>query len=259
MPQLQQPQQQNPLVAALAQALTLPNDVSMTQSQGSPSNPAGVTYSPNPKGNSAPIDLGQLIIQAQRAMPQAPAVPQMPVQAPISEQPKLKEAPKLDANGQTGFGRFLAQMGLPLLSTGVGLASQDALPGAAGFTTGFNTGRKEQLDRNLKEKNLNAFKDTYTFNPDTGEYESTGVKIPKTAVVKNLTSKEKLDLANNIFGQLGLDIKDVQTGSGVKSAETQTKEVQGQPTGRIRVKSKSSGQVGSILESDFDSSKYEKV
>lgn len=86
---------------------------------------------------------------------------------------------------------FLRQMGIPLASAAVGLASPQMLPGAAGMATGF---AGEMSKEREYEKKLAIAKEgvpTYTFNPDTGQYEDTGVRVPRNAKISRLTSDQQ--------------------------------------------------------------------
>ncbi len=145
----------------------------------------------------------QALIQQQQPSPMMPQQPQQMAQRPqipsfVSQQ-EARPQPQLDDNGQTGFGRFLATMGLPLVSTAVGLASKSALPGAAGFTGGYNTGRQQAFDNNLatreqkrKEELYKSGKGVYQTDPITGELKEVGNVGYRDIVQKGVMSPDQM-------------------------------------------------------------------
>ena len=127
----------NPILDALMQYLTTP----------APANKANVA------SMGQPVDLGRVVVnpnqQAQpmaqpQAQPQAMPTPMTPPPATMQQtQPNTQPSPVME---------FLRQMGIPLASAAVGLASPQMLPGAAGMATGFASGMEKQKEYELKSK-----------------------------------------------------------------------------------------------------------
>lgn len=114
-------------------------------------------------------------------------------------------------NPNPGGGNFFRDVILPMLpsliATGVGVASPQALPGAAGFSQGYGSAIEKERDRTEKERERKERVQTYTFNPDTGEYMPTGITIPKDAQIRNLTSENKTEIESLIEGLSGIKTK----------------------------------------------------
>ena len=202
----------NPLLDALFTALS-GGQKSAQQPQQPPQTPAGdmrpIVATASPTSFSPPTGYVQGTPEQTNFPTALPAI----------------KTPQLDDNGQTTFGRLLSRLGLPLLSTGVGMAVPGALAGASGFNTGYSGEVAKDREMERKQKLNQGFKDTYTFDPDTGEYTATGVKIPKNAQVRNLTSDQQMQLNDKINALLGMD--EAKTGDAIKGAQQKTKEVQG--------------------------------
>lgn len=231
-------QNNNPLVDALLAALSKPAqagvsnqamqpstfsnpaDVSVAQGQSSSSNPGGMTFSPNPIGNSPQVDLRPIIMRGLQQ--QQPVPTQIPQEVPVQA---IQQTSTEKTGGGFNLGGFLAKLGIPLATAGIGLAVPGALAGASGFNTGYSGEVAKDREMERKQKLNQGFKDTYTFDPDTGEYTATGVKIPKNAQVRNLTSDQQMQLNDKINALLGMD--EAKTGDAIKGAQQKTKEVQG--------------------------------
>lgn len=109
---------------------------------------------------------GQDNIQRLGSQPQPQAVssplPQVPINMtsfaqnmPLEPQSQIPQGlMQSQAQVPTGanFRDFLVQLGIPLATTAVGLASESALPAAAGFQAGYTGYQKEQRDNKQKER-----------------------------------------------------------------------------------------------------------
>lgn len=242
----QKDSQQNKLLEAFFSALSnqsqpaihnpnvIPQDVGVRNSPASPSNPYGQTFYPNPSA----IDLQRIVVPPPRT--QASVMPQSipigynprtdsvggaqldersPVALPAERQAQQPGSKSTDT--RSPFMKFLTQLGIPLATTGIGMAVPGALAGAAGFQTGYTGELAKDREKERKKELVKQYSDAYTFNPDTGEYESTGVKIPKGAQVRNLTSQQKLDVAKDLFSQLGLSTEEVSAATkGLEKAKS---------------------------------------
>lgn len=134
------------------------------------------------------VDLGRIVVNPnQQAKSMAQPAPQ--AQPQMTPPPATMQQPQ--STGPSPVMEFLRQMGIPLASAAVGLASPQMLPGAAGMATGF---AGEMSKEREYEKKLAIAKEgvpTYTFNPDSGQYEDTGVRVPKNAKISRLTSDQQ--------------------------------------------------------------------
>lgn len=135
----------NPAPGATPLPQPPPEGVKASYSQPSQSNPFGVTFSPQP------VDLGRITVnpntqafapQQQTSLPQGALPPTIPEEN--SGQPQ----------GESAVMSFLRQMGIPIASTIAGMASPNLLPGAAGLSTGFNTGMQQAKENVIKEEEL---------------------------------------------------------------------------------------------------------
>lgn len=125
--------------------------------------------------------------QAPQATPQA--TPQIPASAPRPQ------------GGGFDLKNFLVRMGIPLAATGVGLASNRALPGAAGFSQGYTQEIAKQDERKREE---GATKDFWIVDPEDPD-NPRKIKVPKGADIR-LKSKEgdfQEDLIRNLLGMEG--------------------------------------------------------
>lgn len=265
-------QNRNPLVDALLAALsgsgqtqgkplTVPTGVSMSQSpERSQGNPLGMTFSPQPGLHSPQMDLRPLIINAQRAMAQqqpqqTAAVQQAPMPQMQLPQTQQRQGPVLDDNGQTGIGRFLSRLGVPLATAGVGLAVPGALPAASNFQTGYvgevvkdrELERKQKLNKGMVpiyERDANgeltikgyAPKGAKVLNAKSGDSELDLQKEGRqrlSAMLSNnpqaqMSMIENPELYNQMLdSQVEILKRDLSTGAGVKQAQAKTSEVQG--------------------------------
>lgn len=179
--------------------------------------------------NGPSTDLQKIVVPPPSTPPPTPA--QIPLAqrgfqefAPPAQQPVTKSPEQPDKESKdtrSPFMKFLTQLGIPLATTGIGMAVPGALAGAAGFNTGYGSELSKQNEAARKKELVKQYSDAYTFNPDTGEYESTGVKIPKGAQVRNLTSQQKLDVAKDLFSQLGLSTEEVSAATkGLEKAKS---------------------------------------
>lgn len=194
-------------------------------------------YAPDPRSFSP-----KNTPQPQAPSVNQPALPQMNPPSPLMPQipnfaqtppfvPPTSAQPQADQSGGNGFIELMKALGLPLLSTGIGLASERALPGAAGFSQGYVSGYENQKDRQSKEDIVNkkissqesgGTKKIYTFDPDTGDIFDTGMELPRGADLRNLTASKRKKI-DELMAEL--NIPDVQTGEAVKGAEGKVKEV----------------------------------
>lgn len=212
----------------------VPSDVGVIRQAGTASNPSGETYYPAPNpllqaladalGRTSPPqtpagDIRPLTITAPPPIPAS-----VPVSAPVAQPVTTPTKQDTASQEPSKFMQFLKTLGLPLASTALGLAVPQTLAGAAGFNTGYAEGREKALDRQSKKELYDKMINVGTFDPDTGEFNITG-KVPKGTQIRNLTSEEKLNFFESMLGKL--ETPQTQTGTAVKQAESQTKEVQG--------------------------------
>jgi hypothetical protein len=164
------------------------------------------------------VDLGRIPVvgKAQSAM----QGPQMPEGFGVrGGTPEPKNLPR--AKGNSATPPAWASL-IPLLAaTGVGLVNKNMLAGAAGFNTGYAGGLDKEADRKLKKEQMDRMSPTYTYDPDTGEYKETGVSVPRGAQIRNLTSKDKMNLLSQILSPEELGSLNL----GDKSTEDITKGV----------------------------------
>lgn len=127
-----------------------------------------------------------------RTPPFAPPQPQQMPQMPQQTQPQ----------GQGGgFKELLLHLGLPLLSTGVGLASPKMLPGAAGFNQGYSPAfqgtRQRDKDNAFKQQELDQNK----------SYKQERLDIEKQKLTKSVNPPSKQSLLKmaqaEAFRQMG--------------------------------------------------------
>ena len=87
---------------------------------------------------------------------------------------------------------FLKKMGIPLVSTGIGLGVKGALPGAAGFSKGYT----EEMARREGEEGTRDF---ILVDPETGDTKT--IQVPKDAFVQ----QEKAKGGGGFLGGISLD------------------------------------------------------
>lgn len=176
----------------------------------------------------------------QFSQPQPQGLSQMAPMAQIpSFAPPQQQAPQMPQQMTQpqggGFKEFLLQLGLPLLSTGVGLASPRMLPGAAGFnqaySPAFQGARKNQQEYGLEEAKLKEKKKekedkekprpAVTYDPDSQKFfDSNGKEIkdiPYNAVIRNKTSGQTVDAMARFMEMMG--------GNPVEDAQQQTEDI----------------------------------
>lgn len=208
----------NPLIEALMQALPALGGPLV---QGAVQRPQGMSALGGPLAQAATpgqypsIDLGTIGITKQaNAMP-APQAPAPPVMAPPAPQ---ASAPAQQSGG--GIGEFLKYLGIPLATAAVGLAGggNGVTAGAAGFSKGYGDSVEKQTEYKRKKELAEMGTPTYTFNPDTGQYEDTGVRIPKNAKIRNLTSEQMSAFQGMINKGLGgIDKPESKTTDQIKT------------------------------------------
>lgn len=127
------------------------------------------------------------------------------------------------------FKNMLIKLGVPVGSAILGTINPDLLPETAGMVTGYNQGVQRSEDRRDAVNKANETTPTYTFDPDTGDYIETGVRLPKNAEVRNLTSKQINDLQNQLDRIIGVQSN---TGDAVKNSEKSLKEFKSEDEAR---------------------------
>ena len=90
-----------------------------------------------------PMSMMPNMPQANGTPPFVPSNRPMPMQNPM---------PQGQGDQGSGFGEFLRTLGLPLVSTVAGLASQKMLPGAAGFNQGYPAGRQQAFENKITKR-----------------------------------------------------------------------------------------------------------
>ena len=90
-----------------------------------------------------PMSMMPNMPQANGTPPFVPSNRPMPIQNPM---------PQGQGDQGSGFGEFLRTLGLPLVSTAVGLASPKMLPGAAGFNQGYPAGRQQAFENKITKR-----------------------------------------------------------------------------------------------------------
>lgn len=177
----------NPNPAQGARPLPQPpqQGVGVTYSQPGQGNPFGATFYPQQ------VDLGRIPVNPNQ---QAFAPQQEPSLPKGATPPTFPQEQSTSPRQPSPIMEFLRQMGIPLASAVAGVANPNLLPGTAGLATGYS---EEMSNQREQERKLAIAKEgvpTYTFDPDTGTYEDTGVRIPKNAKTRNLTSEQQIKL-----------------------------------------------------------------
>lgn len=200
---------------------------------------------PSPEFSRPNVDLG--LIQILKNLPKGdvPMVPDnpytyqgSPISTPSYEQPIETPAPRQMSppgimpaqqpqEGSGNFMKLLLALGLPAVSTAIGLASPKMLPGAAGFNTGYAGGYGE-AQRQQKEQQLEEMKigRTLTQNQQKLEKEkwddsyATAIQLSKTGLMGGMAeiTPQQLDQkAKEVYEirygkKSTTDIPKVQTG-----------------------------------------------
>jgi len=168
-------QNSNPLVDALLAALTKTSPTPQGQDVGSPALSEGIgksigtamQYSQAP-GTPAG-DIRPIVATGQ-------AQPTQPVQQPQQSNVRPQQG------GGFNLGNFLTQLGIPLATTAVGVGIPGALPGAAGFQTGYTGELAKDYATNREINKEKKGKGVYTIDKKSGTLRSVG-NVPSGAQI----------------------------------------------------------------------------
>lgn len=120
--------------------------------------------------------------QAQGFAPMAPPMGTPPFVPPQQQMPQMPQQMTQPQAQGGGFREMLLHLGLPLLSTGVGLASPRMLPGAAGFNQAYSPAfqgtRQLEKENKIKERDYQEEKDYRKRKLDIEESKKNEPKTP---------------------------------------------------------------------------------
>jgi len=184
----------------------------------------GMNTGLNPPGLNPP---GAQSGYAPTPQPQ-PQMPRIPQSIPMPQQQRPQ--PNLDANGQTPFGRFLSQMGIPLTTAIAGVAgggNTNFLSGATGFQQGYVGEKQRQKVRKEEQQDkidLSKIKNQGTYDYVLVDREGNVVKTMKVPTGTHVAQQSSN--SNEFLSQLMNQQPEGQIGQSVKNAQQQTENIE---------------------------------